>query len=76
MFPREVDVVMKYLKEHCGAKNIGVIGFCWGGAAVQHLMLKNPHLKTGVSLYGKCQMAAVLWEDIFRAGSCPVGALL
>uniref|UniRef100_A0A8C3LU29 Carboxymethylenebutenolidase homolog n=1 Tax=Chrysolophus pictus TaxID=9089 RepID=A0A8C3LU29_CHRPC len=49
---KEVDVVMKYLKEHCGAKNIGVIGFCWGGAAVQHLMLKNPHLKTGVSLYG------------------------
>ncbi|GAB0183326.1 carboxymethylenebutenolidase [Grus japonensis] len=48
----EVDVVLKYLSEHCGAKKIGVIGFCWGGAAVQHLMLKNPHLKTGVSLYG------------------------
>ncbi|NWS04920.1 carboxymethylenebutenolidase homolog [Motacilla alba alba] len=49
---KEVDVVLKYLKEQCGAKKIGVIGFCWGGAAVQHLMLKNPHLKTGVSLYG------------------------
>ncbi|KAF2977912.1 hypothetical protein EK904_008431, partial [Melospiza melodia maxima] len=49
---KEVDVVLKYLKDQCGAKRIGVIGFCWGGAAVQHLMLKNPHLKTGVSLYG------------------------
>uniref|UniRef100_A0A8D0FS23 Carboxymethylenebutenolidase homolog n=1 Tax=Strix occidentalis caurina TaxID=311401 RepID=A0A8D0FS23_STROC len=49
---REVDAILKYLREQCGAKKIGVIGFCWGGAAVQHLMLKNPHLKTGVSLYG------------------------
>ncbi|KAF1582564.1 hypothetical protein FQV11_0005746, partial [Eudyptes moseleyi] len=49
---KEVDVIVKYLSEQCGAKKIGVIGFCWGGAAVQHLMLKNPHLKTGVSLYG------------------------
>ncbi|NXW14175.1 CMBL Carboxymethylenebutenolidase, partial [Circaetus pectoralis] len=49
---KEVDVILKYLREQCGAKKIGVIGFCWGGAAVQHLMLKNPHLKTGVSLYG------------------------
>uniref|UniRef100_A0A8C4VME4 Carboxymethylenebutenolidase homolog n=1 Tax=Gopherus evgoodei TaxID=1825980 RepID=A0A8C4VME4_9SAUR len=31
---------------------IGVIGFSWGGMAVHHLMLKNPELKTGVSLYG------------------------
>ncbi|XP_042664549.1 carboxymethylenebutenolidase homolog [Centrocercus urophasianus] len=49
---KEVDVVMKYLKKHCDAKSIGVVGFCWGGIAVQHLMLKNPHLRTGVSLYG------------------------
>ncbi|NXF84706.1 CMBL Carboxymethylenebutenolidase, partial [Eubucco bourcierii] len=49
---KEVDVVLKYLREQCGAEKIGVIGFCWGGAAVQHLMLKNPQLKTGVSLYG------------------------
>ncbi|XP_064016873.1 carboxymethylenebutenolidase homolog isoform X2 [Pogoniulus pusillus] len=48
----EVDVVLKYLREQCGAKKIGVVGFCWGGAAVHHLMLKNPHLKTGVSVYG------------------------
>lgn len=59
-FFREVDVVLKYLKEQCGVKEIGVIGFCWGGAAVQHLMLKNPHLKTGVSLYGKCQRFIML----------------
>lgn len=52
---REVAVVLKYLREQCGAKEIGVIGFCWGGAAVQHLMLKNPHMKTGVSLYGESQ---------------------
>ncbi|KAJ7397266.1 Carboxymethylenebutenolidase like protein [Pitangus sulphuratus] len=48
----EVDVILKYLRDECGAKKIGVIGFCWGGAAVQHLMLKNPHLKAGVSVYG------------------------
>uniref|UniRef100_A0A8C6ZW65 Carboxymethylenebutenolidase homolog n=1 Tax=Nothoprocta perdicaria TaxID=30464 RepID=A0A8C6ZW65_NOTPE len=50
---REIDVVLKYLQEQCGAKRIGVIGFCWGGAAVHHVMLKNPHIKTGVSNYGK-----------------------
>ncbi|KAM6318973.1 carboxymethylenebutenolidase homolog [Aegotheles albertisi] len=49
---KEVGVILKYLSEQCGAKKIGAVGFCWGGAAVQHLMLKNPHLKTGVSLYG------------------------
>ncbi|NXG35113.1 CMBL Carboxymethylenebutenolidase, partial [Dromaius novaehollandiae] len=49
---KEADVVLKYLQEQCGAKKIGVIGFCWGGAAVHHLMLKNPHLKAGVSSYG------------------------
>ncbi|KGL75165.1 Carboxymethylenebutenolidase [Tinamus guttatus] len=49
---KEIDVVLKYLQEQCGAKKIGVIGFCWGGAAVHHVMLKNPHLKAGVSNYG------------------------
>ncbi|NXU56158.1 CMBL Carboxymethylenebutenolidase, partial [Turnix velox] len=49
---REVAVILKYLSEQCGAKRIGVVGFCWGGSAVQHLMLKNPLLKAGVSLYG------------------------
>lgn len=55
---REIDVVLKYLKDQCGAKKIGVIGFCWGGVAVQHLMLTNPHVKTGVSLYGKPEIPA------------------
>uniref|UniRef100_A0A452HM67 Carboxymethylenebutenolidase homolog n=1 Tax=Gopherus agassizii TaxID=38772 RepID=A0A452HM67_9SAUR len=49
---READVVLKYLKKQCNAKKIGVIGFCWGGMAVHHLMLKNPELKTGVAIYG------------------------
>ncbi|XP_025911222.1 carboxymethylenebutenolidase homolog, partial [Apteryx rowi] len=48
----EVDVILKYLQEQCSAKKIGVVGFCWGGAAVHHLMLKNPHLRAGVSNYG------------------------
>lgn len=49
---READVVLKYLKEQCGAKKIGIVGFSWGGMAVHHLMLKNPQLTAGVSLYG------------------------
>ncbi|KAJ6661435.1 hypothetical protein lerEdw1_015064 [Lerista edwardsae] len=49
---REAEVVLKYLKEKCGAKKIGVIGFCWGGAAVHHLMLTNSEFKAGVSIYG------------------------
>ncbi|XP_074842063.1 carboxymethylenebutenolidase homolog [Carettochelys insculpta] len=49
---READTVLKYLKEQYGAKKIGIVGFSWGGMAVHHLMLKNPELKTGVSLYG------------------------
>ncbi|NXG35114.1 CMBL Carboxymethylenebutenolidase, partial [Dromaius novaehollandiae] len=50
---READVVLKYLKEQCGAKKIGIVGFSWGGMAVHHLMLKNPQLNAGVSLYGR-----------------------
>ncbi|KFW67750.1 Carboxymethylenebutenolidase [Pygoscelis adeliae] len=50
--PREADAVLKYLKEQCGAKKLGVVGFCWGGIAVHHLMMTYPELKAGVSLYG------------------------
>ncbi|NXU44081.1 CMBL Carboxymethylenebutenolidase, partial [Drymodes brunneopygia] len=50
---KEADVVLKYLKEQCGAKKIGIAGFSWGGMAVHHLMLKNPQLTAGVSLYGR-----------------------
>ncbi|XP_009069605.1 PREDICTED: carboxymethylenebutenolidase homolog [Acanthisitta chloris] len=49
---KEADVVLKYLKEQCGAKKIGIVGFSWGGMAVHHLMLKNPQLIAGVSHYG------------------------
>ncbi|NXT35389.1 CMBL Carboxymethylenebutenolidase, partial [Pelecanoides urinatrix] len=49
---KEADTVLKYLKEQCGAKKLGVVGFCWGGIAVRHLMMTYPKLKTGVSLYG------------------------
>ncbi|XP_053107106.1 carboxymethylenebutenolidase homolog isoform X2 [Hemicordylus capensis] len=48
----ETDVALKYLKQQCNVKKIGVIGFCWGGAAVHHLMLRYAELKAGVSIYG------------------------
>ncbi|XP_025032594.1 carboxymethylenebutenolidase homolog [Python bivittatus] len=49
---KTVDIVLKYLKEQCNALKIGIVGFSWGGMAVHHLMLTNPELKAGVSLYG------------------------
>lgn len=49
---REVDAVLKFLKEQCGAKCIGVVGFCWGGTATHYLALKHPEIKAGVSVYG------------------------
>ncbi|XP_053105421.1 carboxymethylenebutenolidase homolog [Hemicordylus capensis] len=54
--PMKVDktanVVLTYLKKECNAKKIGIVGFSWGGMAVHHLMLTNPELNAGVSLYG------------------------
>nr|XP_042715812.1 carboxymethylenebutenolidase homolog isoform X2 [Chrysemys picta bellii] len=49
---KEADVVLKYLKQQYSAKKIGVVGFCWGGIVVHHLMMKCPELKAGVSVYG------------------------
>ncbi|XP_029445895.1 carboxymethylenebutenolidase homolog isoform X1 [Rhinatrema bivittatum] len=49
---KEAEVVLKYLKEECNAKKFGIVGFCWGGIATHHLMLKYPELKAGVSVYG------------------------
>lgn len=49
---REVDAVLKFLKEQCGAKCIGAVGFCWGGVATHYLPLKYPEIKAGVSVYG------------------------
>lgn len=43
---------MKYLKEQCGAKRIGVVGFCWGGVATHYIALQYPEVKAGVSVYG------------------------
>lgn len=50
---REVDAVLRYLKQQCHAQKIGVVGFCWGGVAVHHLMMTYPEFRAGVSIYGK-----------------------
>ncbi|XP_039218409.1 carboxymethylenebutenolidase homolog, partial [Crotalus tigris] len=49
---KTVDTVLNYLKEQYNAITIGIVGFSWGGMAVHHVMLTNPELKAGVSLYG------------------------
>lgn len=49
---REVDAVLKFLKEQCGAKRIGTVGFCWGGVATHYIALQYPEVKAGVSVYG------------------------
>ncbi|KAG7488569.1 hypothetical protein MATL_G00035930 [Megalops atlanticus] len=49
---KEVDAVLRYLKEQRGAKRIAVVGFCWGGVATHHLALQYPEIKAGVSVYG------------------------
>ncbi|XP_042254822.1 carboxymethylenebutenolidase homolog [Thunnus maccoyii] len=49
---KEVDVVLRFLKEQCGAKHIGAVGFCWGGVATHYLALQYPEVKAGVSVYG------------------------
>ncbi|XP_070798702.1 carboxymethylenebutenolidase homolog isoform X2 [Pituophis catenifer annectens] len=59
---REIDVVLKYLKEECNVTRIGVIGFCWGGSAVHHLMLNYSIFSVGVSIYG----VVSLMEDNFN----------
>uniref|UniRef100_A0A8D1QRX3 Carboxymethylenebutenolidase homolog n=1 Tax=Sus scrofa TaxID=9823 RepID=A0A8D1QRX3_PIG len=58
---REVDAVLRYLKQQCHATRIGIVGFCWGGVAVHHLMLKYPEFRAGVSVYGIIRDA----EDVY-----------
>ncbi|XP_048031400.1 carboxymethylenebutenolidase homolog [Megalobrama amblycephala] len=49
---KEVDVVLKFLKEKCGAKHIGVVGFCWGGVATHYVALQYQEITAAVSVYG------------------------
>jgi carboxymethylenebutenolidase len=44
---------LKYLKSHARSSGkVGVIGFCWGGAAVNQLAVLAPDLDAGVAYYG------------------------
>lgn len=50
---KEVDAVLRFLKQQCGAKHIGAVGFCWGGVATHYLALQyHQEIKAGVSVYG------------------------
>uniref|UniRef100_A0A663MX95 Carboxymethylenebutenolidase homolog n=1 Tax=Athene cunicularia TaxID=194338 RepID=A0A663MX95_ATHCN len=50
---KEANAALKYLKEQCGAKKLGVVVFCWGGIAARHLMMTYAEFRAGVSLYGR-----------------------
>lgn len=52
----EMDATIKFLKDQCGAKQIGVVGFCWGGVATHYIALQYPEIKAGVSVYGVIRM--------------------
>ncbi|MBS1210235.1 MAG: carboxymethylenebutenolidase [Proteobacteria bacterium] len=44
---------LKYLKQHPQSTGkVGVVGFCWGGAAVNQLATLAPDLNAGVAFYG------------------------
>ncbi|KAK7879387.1 hypothetical protein WMY93_030723 [Mugilogobius chulae] len=49
---KEMDATIRFLKNKCGAKHIGVVGFCWGGISTHYISLQYPEIKTGVSVYG------------------------
>ncbi|XP_012927853.1 carboxymethylenebutenolidase homolog isoform X1 [Heterocephalus glaber] len=49
---KEVEAVLRYLTQQCGAQRVGIVGFCWGGTVVHHVMTKYPQIRAGVSLYG------------------------
>ncbi|PIO41186.1 hypothetical protein AB205_0123630, partial [Aquarana catesbeiana] len=49
---KQVDAVLRYLKEKCHATKIGIIGFCWGGIVTHYVTLNYPELKAGVAFYG------------------------
>ncbi|XP_075399084.1 carboxymethylenebutenolidase homolog [Tenrec ecaudatus] len=58
---KEMDAVLRYLKLQCGAQRVGLVGFCWGGVAVHHLMATRPDFRAGVSVYGLVKDA----EDVY-----------
>lgn len=44
---------LKFLKHHARSTGkVGVVGFCWGGAAVNQLAVLAPDLDAGVAYYG------------------------
>lgn len=49
---KEVDAVLRFLKGQCGVKNVGAVGFCWGGVATHYMALQYQEIKAGVSIYG------------------------
>ncbi|XP_020781393.1 carboxymethylenebutenolidase homolog [Boleophthalmus pectinirostris] len=53
---REVDATIEFLKNKCGAKHIGVVGFCWGGIATHYISLQYPEIEAAVSVYGVIRM--------------------
>uniref|UniRef100_A0A3Q4G0T6 Carboxymethylenebutenolidase homolog n=1 Tax=Neolamprologus brichardi TaxID=32507 RepID=A0A3Q4G0T6_NEOBR len=64
---KEVDAVLKFLKNQCGAKHVGVVGFCWGGVATHYLALLYPEIKAGVSVYGIIMESTLsLLDDLSR----------
>ncbi|KAM6224397.1 carboxymethylenebutenolidase homolog [Rhynchocyon petersi] len=58
---KEVDAVLRFLKLQCGVQKVGIVGFCWGGVAVHHLMATRPEFQAGVSVYGIVRDA----EDVY-----------
>lgn len=63
---REVDAVLKFLKEQFGAKHIGTVGFCWGGVVTHYLALECPEVKAGVSVYGMSVFVCFFFFCLFH----------
>lgn len=56
-----------FLEGHAASNgNVGAIGFCWGGGAVNDLAVSAPTLKAGVAYYGR-QAPAEMAEKIEAA---------
>uniref|UniRef100_A0A3B4B4H1 Carboxymethylenebutenolidase homolog n=1 Tax=Periophthalmus magnuspinnatus TaxID=409849 RepID=A0A3B4B4H1_9GOBI len=53
---REMDATIKYLKNKCGVKHIGIVGFCWGDIATHYAAQYFPEIKAAVSVYGNDTM--------------------